>query len=499
MSRGLERSRALATLCCAIAGAALLASSASAAEQSPRPLARASAPLPQLELARTVAVPGGGEITRYAQRAGGLPVFDAVAVVADPATGPPILVTDDTAPEIEPRDRSGAISRSQAVRTAQRSQAVQRLRARPQAELGIDPRTNALAWQVSIPSARPLADLVVLIDATDRSVISSRDMLWKATASALIFDPNPIVTQGSYDGLSDRRDKDSDLLTSLRQPVTLERITSAKGCLSGVYADARLGKKAEPVCRRGLDFTDLTRADNEFEAVMSYFHIDRTRAYVDSLGLSKALRAKPQRVRANGITDDNSYYSSLTQAMTLGSGGVDDAEDADVIVHEYGHSLQDQAVKGFGRSIDAGSIGEGFGDYLAAATSALRTGGSPFDACIFDWDGISYSETGCGRRADKALTIKRGERRCFQEIHCLGEIWSSALLDLRVELGNDPAGLSVMDRVVLESNFMLSPGTSFKGAARALIAADQLLYGGAHVPSIEAEMVAREFCKSSGC
>ena len=33
-------------------------------------------------------------------------------------------------------------------------------------------------------------------------------------------------------------------------------------------------------------------------------------------------------------------------------------------------------------------MGEGFGDYLAAAMSALITGGNAtFDACIFDWDG----------------------------------------------------------------------------------------------------------------
>jgi hypothetical protein len=185
--------------------------------------------------------------------------------------------------------------------------------------------------------------------------------------------------------------------------------------------------------------------------------------------------------------------------MTLGTGGVDDAEDADVIVHEYGHSLQDQAVKGFGRSIAAGSIGEGFGDYLAAAMSARVTGGSEFDACIFDWDGVSYSDSGCGRRADKPVHLEKAERRCFDEIHCLGEVWSSALLDLRVALGTDLGGLTVMDRVVLESHFLLSPGTSFKAAARALIAADELLYAGAHVPAIEAEMIARKFCKSSGC
>jgi hypothetical protein len=178
---------------------------------------------------------------------------------------------------------------------------------------------------------------------------------------------------------------------------------------------------------------------------------------------------------------------------------VDDGEDADVIVHEYGHSLQSQATKGFGRSVATGSMGEGFGDYLAAAMSALQTGGSAFDTCIFDWDSVSYSRTGCGRKADKSLDIKRANRRCFEEIHCTGEVWASALFELRSGLGADLAGRAVMDRVVLESHFMLTPGASFRDGARALIAADQLLYAGAHAAAIEAEMVERKYCKPRGC
>ena len=145
-------------------------------------------------------------------------------------------------------------------------------------------------------------------------------------------------------------------------------------------------------------------------------------------------------------------------------------------------------------------MAEGFGDYLAAAMSALVTGGDErFDPCIFDWDSVSYSGSGCGRRADRSLTRKRAERRCLRAIHCIGEAWSGALYELRGSLGSDPQGRSVMDRVVLESHFMLTPGASFRDGARALIAADQLLYAGAHAPAIEAEMVERKYCKPGGC
>ena len=51
--------------------------------------------------------------------------------------------------------------------------------------------------------------------------------------------------------------------------------------------------------------------------------------------------------------------------IRLGKGGVDDGEDGEVIVHEYGHAVHDSQVPGYGTSLDAGAIGEAFGDYLA--------------------------------------------------------------------------------------------------------------------------------------
>ncbi len=497
----MSRVTARAATAFALAGSALAVCASAAVGSEGVSTRAATAPSAQLTVGERVPVPGGGLIHRYRQRAGGLPVFGAEAVVADPPDSAPVLVTDTTAARIEPAPADSAIPRGRAIAAARLAADAARLRAAPRARLGFDPRTGSLAWEVSLPSARPLADFVVLVDARSGEKISTRDVLWRADLSATLFDPNPVVSQGSYSDLLDAKDRDSTLLTSLRVPVSLPRITSPEGCLVGVYADARLGKRAKPVCRPSLDFTGVTRSDDRFEALMAYFHIDRTRAYVDSLGLSESLRARPQRVRANAIPADNSFYSSMTQSMTLGSGGVDDGEDADVIVHEYGHSLQDQAVKGaFGRTIATGSMGEGFGDYLAAAMSALVTGGNPgFDACIFDWDSISYSPTGCGRRADRALTLKRAERRCLLEIHCVGEAWSGLLYELRAALGADTLGQSVMDRVVLESHFMLGKRSSFRDGARALIAADELLYAGAHVPAIEAELIERQFCKRSGC
>ena len=69
---------------------------------------------------------------------------------------------------------------------------------------------------------------------------------------------------------------------------------------------------------------------------------------------------------------------------------MDDAEDAEVIVHEYGHAVHDAQVPGFGSSLDAGSIGEAFGDYLAVRSGSGRrprtAAGKASAACVADWD-----------------------------------------------------------------------------------------------------------------
>ncbi len=483
----------------AVAALLLLAGTASA-DQLAGTVAKLDAPRAQLDRAATNAVPGGGQIRHYQQKVGGLPVFGAEAVVVVPAGSDSIVVSDTTAGGVSWSDDGGAISSAKAIAAARSAAGVKRMRAKASAKLGLDKRSGDLIWQVSLPAAKPLADFVVDIDARTGKKLRSKDVLKHATGAAAIFNPNPVVQQGGYSGLKDKNDKDTSLLTSLRVAVVLDRIVdNAKGCLKGQYVEALISDRGKKACAPGYDFSAFTRSDDEFEAAMAYFHIDRTRFYADSLLLSQPLRAKRQKAYVNAIPDDNSFYSSQTHQLVLGEGGVDDAEDADVIVHEYGHSLQDQAAARSLQTQEGGSIGEGFGDYMAAAMSELTTGPSPFSTCIFDWDGISYSNTGCGRDAAVNQNLKTAQRECQKEIHCVGQVVAATLFELRTTLGADTNGQAIMDRVTLEANFTNSKGTTFKSFAKGLIAADQLLYAGAHIPVIEQELIDRKFCKSSGC
>jgi Fungalysin metallopeptidase (M36) len=496
---GMSRPSRLGAAALAAGGLLALTSTTAGADPRPQLAARAEAPMSQLATAQPVAVPGGAEIHRYRQRVDGLPVLDAEAVVVDSPGGAPTLVADHTVAGLDPSGRA-RLSRSAAVERAMRATAASDLRARTTARLAVDPGSESVVWRVLIASGKPLADYEVRVDAADGKIVRIHDLLHYATGSALLYVPNPVVEQGRYAGLKDRDDRDSSLLNSLRQPVTLERLSGTNGCLEGQYVRVTLGRGKTPVCAAGADFTAFTRHSDKFEALMAYYHIDRTRAYIDSLGLTRGLSAKPQKVRADSLTDDNSFFSPRQRTVSYGTGGVDDAEDADVIIHEYGHSVQDQSVHLFGKRLQGASMGEGFADYLAAVMSSQATGGNAgFDPCMFEWDATSYTKNTCARRTDKPINVKTAKRRCGGDPHCIGELWSGALWKLRAALGIDLLGRSIIDRDVLESHFMLTRTANFREGARALLAADQSLYGGANAAAITAELVSRGLCPASGC
>ena len=109
------------------------------------------------------------------------------------------------------------------------------------------------------------------------------------------------------------------------------------------------------------------RSADQFEQVMAYFWINQAQEYLQSLGFGSTLppvNAQQQQVKVDQYGGDNSFQTDKPFRIRYGKGGVDDAEDAEVIVHEYGHAVHAAQVPGFGASEEAGSIGEAFGDYL---------------------------------------------------------------------------------------------------------------------------------------
>jgi len=208
---------------------------------------------------------------------------------------------------------------------------------------------------------------------------------------------------------------------------------------------------------------------------MAYFWVTEAQKYIQSLGFGGSLRPinmESQDVRINQWGVDNSYSWDKKDLMRFGKGGVDDAEDAEVILHEYGHAIQDSQMTpfgGFGTSAEAGAIGEGFGDYWAVTVSSV-VAPTTDPACVADWDSVSYTSKTphCLRRVDTDLHYPQDLNG---RIHHDGQIWSRALWEIRLKLGN-----IVADRIILEAQFDFAPDTSMPLAAQATVAAGMRLY-----------------------
>ena len=311
---------------------------------------------------------------------------------------------------------------------------------------------------------RPFLALLALLPLLPLT-ITAQGHAAATTASATVFAPNP-VAQLQDESLTDRKDADYPALQKAYQTRTLTHLDGS-GYLHGDYAyiDSSTGPLAK------APFT-YNRHDDQFEQVMAYYWITQAQVYLQELGFTN-VNNEPQRAKINQYGVDNSYYNGAKKddLLKFGKGGVDDAEDAEVIDHEYGHAIQDSQVPGFGSTPDAGAIGEGFSDFWAQEVSA-RYAPTPDPSCIADWDSVSYTPgpVHCLRRTDGTKTYPTD---LVGEVHADGEIWSSALNSLRIGLGSNAKA----DRAVIQAQFGFAPNTSMPAAARQTIATVTSLYG----------------------
>jgi hypothetical protein len=288
------------------------------------------------------------------------------------------------------------------------------------------------------------------------------------TAPAKVFFPNPVQSLQD-ESLTDRKDADffsaDPFLRTAYKSVILTDLDGS-GTLSGTYA--KVISETGPAATATADGFTYTRDDDRFEQVMGYYWVTQAQRYLQSLKLKAPVNARQQLLRINQYGGDNSFYreGSSKLTITLGKGGVDDAEDGEVIVHEYGHAVQDDQVPGFGSTLEAGSIGEAFGDYLAVEVSNAVTGNTFQQPCVADWDSTSYTRgpIHCLRRID---STKHYPADVVGEVHADGELWSAALWRARQAIGD----AATADRIIVNAQFAFTPGISFRDAALATIAA----------------------------
>ncbi|MGZ7080788.1 MAG: proprotein convertase P-domain-containing protein, partial [Thermoanaerobaculia bacterium] len=359
----------------------------------------------------------------------------------------------------------------------------------------------------------PLRPYAVFTDVETGEVIRREPLFFQA--GARVFDGNPVAKLNDP-SLQDQNDSASAVPAAAYTTVELPDLAPATP-LTGPNArivdiEAPFTPHADP--SQSLMFD---RSQKEFEEVNAYYHVDKTQRYLQSLGYTGSRQLVAYSIpidphAADGV--DTSYYIPGTTAgqgaLFFGDGGTDDAEDSDLMVHEYGHAIQDWIAPGVFAGANASesrAMGEGFGDYWAFSArypATIASGRDPF--CLADWDARCANDDpsqGCGyalgsnclRRVDSTKTMSDFLRVGGAGTeHANGEIWSSALREIYVALVNRyglAGGKRAADTIVIESHFGAPPNPTYRVMAERMLDADRLLYGGANADAICAAMTVR--------
>lgn len=491
-----------------------------------------------------------GRYTRHValrQTLAGVPVYGRRIKVSLDRTGQPTMVINgyephlDTVADFDPRPVIGASRAIRIVQTASERglhvsepelvaypskpprlawQMTARLDALPiEYEVLVDARTGEIIRMLDITlhsdgfiSREELDALLAaeptpaVIGAPSTSAMPGQDASTTAVqmvdGMGWVFDPDPVSSAGvEYGGaFVDNNDADLDVLTNQLFTVTLRDIAQGPDQLyrlQGPFVIVDGSSSAyTPPAEAAPDAFTYTRADDRFEAVMAYYHIDKSQRYVQSLDVGFPIKESPIRVNPQGRSDDESNYSPSENLIRLGTGGIDDAEDADVIWHEYAHALlYDTAPDIPLGNTEGGAFHEGWSDYWAASYSRYL---SEEDEQIpphnwrrlFNWDG----NNGCwmGRDVDHPGRYPNDlyypTEGCVGARYQEGLLWATTLMDIYPLVGRN-----VIDRLSLASHAYLGAPFSFTDAAEALIQADYDLYGGEHTSILIEQLSARGY------
>lgn len=309
----------------------------------------------------------------------------------------------------------------------------------------------------------------------------------------IVFDPDPRTTLMRSDLQDDSPAESFEEAYVTRELLGLDVAVNAAGVktyhMSGPWvkvADFELPREAPSTTADGN--WNAKRGNNAFNDAMTYFHLDQSQRYMQSLGFkdAKGIQHAPIHVDTNGVNgQDNSHFVPSSNKLAFGHGCVDDNEDADVILHEYGHAIH-FSINNEWRGGDTGAMGEGFGDYWAGSYSITTKNGLDFEKNkVFSWDGHGTGAACWPGRIMDAMGAQYDPTKTYGAHERVGgfvsdELWSTPLFQSLLTLLEMGVPREEVDQLILEAHFGLGSSLKMREMAMIIVNTAARLHAGPH-------------------
>jgi len=255
----------------------------------------------------------------YRHEVAGIPVHGD-EVLVHLGTDNRVTSVNGTYRELQAVEPAQTISDSNAAQRAMAHLGVRTLRAQPITQrewLPVDGKLT-LAITVNVPSANPLGDFQVAVDAETGKVIGGENQLCNASAEAKVYPHSPL---------------DHDMVTTALTDL------NDSNHLSGSFVNVLNAKDDVAVASNGQFF--YAEGDTHFAEVMVYRNLSQVHDYFKKAQAFTG-RDKPMSATVHyGDAYDNAFYSPMTDSMSFGDGNKLNnlSLEDNVAFHEYTHGV----------------------------------------------------------------------------------------------------------------------------------------------------------------
>lgn len=298
-------------------------------------------------------------------------------------------------------------------------------------------------------------------------------------ANVYVYDPDPLTTANVvYGGVySNNGGQDNAQLQTQLKKRTVQVDMEGDSMIlanNSFYLNEISIPSWPPTRVHANDTFKFSRSHFSFCETNAFYHLNAYKNYVHSLGYTglPGYRVQVDAHAFNGAENSKFTPGDNPPSLQFGDGGIPDAEDAEVVIHEFGHAISHGASPNSAFGHERVALDEGLGDYFAVSyTKAI----DPYNwTKVFSWDGNNGGWQG---RTVNYLTMYPN---LTNSIWADGQLWSTSFMRLY-----DDVGKEIADKLMLETLYRLSANISMPQLAKAVQQIDSIKYGGVHSKNIQ--------------